>query len=72
MPKPSLAKKLQGSLIGFAIGDAMGATTEFCDKMQIQQLYGVVDHPRACGEHASNRSKIPAITGSSPRMRGAL
>ena len=30
MPKPSLAKKLQGSLIGFAIGDAMGATTEFC------------------------------------------
>lgn len=43
MPKPSLAKKLQGSLIGFAIGDAMGATTEFCDKMQIQQLYGVVD-----------------------------
>lgn len=43
MAKPSLSKRLQGSLIGFAIGDAMGATTEFATKMDIQQLYGVVD-----------------------------
>ena len=29
------------------------------------------DHPRACGEHAWNSSKITACTGSPPRLRGA-
>ena len=36
--------KILGSLIGFAIGDAMGATTEFMSKEQIQNQYGKVDH----------------------------
>ena len=27
-------------------------------------------HPRACGEHDANRSKLPDNAGSSPRLRG--
>lgn len=32
-----------GSLLGFAIGDAMGATTEFMTKGEIHQKYGEVN-----------------------------
>lgn len=35
--------KIQGSIIGMAIGDAMGATTEFMSKESIRQKYGIVD-----------------------------
>ena len=28
------------------------------------------DHPRACGEHTPVRSKLPSVSGSSPRLRG--
>lgn len=35
--------KIKGSLYGFAIGDAMGATTEFMDKRKIKSKYGIVD-----------------------------
>ena len=28
------------------------------------------DHPRVCGEHCTCVAVVPAITGSSPRMRG--
>lgn len=34
--------KIAGAIYGFAIGDAMGATTEFMDRKQIRQTYGVV------------------------------
>ena len=36
----ALKDKVLGSLIGFAIGDAMGATTEFMDKEAIKAQYG--------------------------------
>ena len=39
----TLKSKIQGSIIGMAIGDAMGATTEFMSKEQIKRKYGVVD-----------------------------
>lgn len=35
----NLKDKILGSLVGFAIGDAMGATTEFMTKEQIEQKY---------------------------------
>lgn len=38
----TLDDRIRGSLLGFAIGDAMGATTEFMDSMQIRHKYGVV------------------------------
>lgn len=34
--------RILGSLIGFAIGDAMGATTEFMSPEQIKETYGTV------------------------------
>lgn len=39
----NLKNKILGSLVGFAIGDAMGATTEFMTKEQIEQKYGQVN-----------------------------
>ena len=30
------------------------------------------DHPRGCGEHVTDRMTPDWISGSSPRMRGAL
>lgn len=39
----NLKDKILGSLVGFAIGDAMGATTEFMTKEQIEQKYGQVN-----------------------------
>ena len=38
----NLTSKIKGSLYGFAIGDAMGATTEFMDETQIKEKYGEV------------------------------
>lgn len=38
----NLRDKILGSLVGFAIGDAMGATTEFMTKEQIKDWYGQV------------------------------
>lgn len=35
--------KIRGALYGFAIGDAMGATTEFMNQESIQKKYGVLD-----------------------------
>lgn len=35
--------KVRGALYGFAIGDAMGATTEFMSREEIQKKYGVID-----------------------------
>jgi len=32
----------------------------------------VRDHPRACGEHRTTGAVCPKVTGSPPRMRGAL
>ena len=37
-----LESKIKGSLYGFAIGDAMGATTEFLNKKTVKKLYGDV------------------------------
>lgn len=38
----SLESRIKGALYGFAIGDAMGATTEFMTKESIKKKYGVV------------------------------
>lgn len=40
MTKEELRSKIRGSLYGFAIGDAMGATTEFMSDKDIQKKYG--------------------------------
>lgn len=37
-----MLNKIKGSMYGFAIGDAMGATTEFMDEVQIKKRYGEV------------------------------
>lgn len=37
-----MRNKIAGAIYGFAIGDAMGATTEFMDAKQIQKKYGKV------------------------------
>lgn len=34
--------KIAGAVYGFAIGDAMGATTEFMTHEQIRKVYGKV------------------------------
>lgn len=39
-----LINKVAGAIYGFAIGDAMGATTEFMTKDQIECIHGVVDN----------------------------
>lgn len=39
----SLRDKIAGSVYGFVIGDAMGATTEFLTKQQVARMYGQVD-----------------------------
>lgn len=38
----TLDDRIRGSLLGFAIGDAMGATTEFMSSSQIRAKYGIV------------------------------
>lgn len=41
--KSNTIDKLAGAMYGFAIGDAMGATTEFMAAADIKRIYGVVD-----------------------------
>ena len=38
----TLENKIAGAIYGFAIGDAMGATTEFMNHAQIKKQYGQV------------------------------
>lgn len=40
--KISLQSRIKGALYGFAIGDAMGATTEFMTHEEIKNKYGIV------------------------------
>lgn len=42
--KANLRNKVMGSLVGFAIGDAMGASTEFMTKDRIREIYGKVEN----------------------------
>lgn len=35
--------KIRGALYGFAIGDAMGATTEYMEPKEIKEKYGILD-----------------------------
>ena len=37
-----------------------------------QAMTSLKDHPRGCGEHATIRCQAGGMSGSSPRMRGAL
>lgn len=39
-----LRDKIKGSLYGFAIGDSMGATTEFMNPEEIKKKYGIVNN----------------------------
>ena len=39
----SIQSKIKGALYGFAIGDAMGATTEFMSASEIKRVYGQLD-----------------------------
>ena len=39
---PTIQSKIKGALYTFAIGDAMGATTEFMEEIQIKMRYGEV------------------------------
>lgn len=38
----SKSNKIAGAIYGFAIGDAMGATTEFMTWQQVQKFHGKV------------------------------
>ncbi len=40
--KISLKSRIKGALYGFAVGDAMGATTEFMSHSEIKEKYGIV------------------------------
>lgn len=42
--KAGIADKVAGAIFGFAIGDAMGATTEFMSANEVRQKYGIVDN----------------------------
>lgn len=42
--RAEIANKVAGAIFGFAIGDAMGATTEFMSASEIAYKYGVVDN----------------------------
>lgn len=42
--KSNIVDKVAGAIYGFAIGDAMGATTEFMTKDQIECIHGTVDN----------------------------
>lgn len=42
--KAMIGSRIEGAIYGFAIGDAMGATTEFMTKQQIKAQYGYVDN----------------------------
>ena len=35
--------KMKGALFGLAIGDALGGTTEFLTKAEIERKYGLVE-----------------------------
>lgn len=39
----NIQSKIKGALFGFAIGDAMGATTEFMTAHEVEKLYGQVN-----------------------------
>ena len=45
----TLESRIRGSLLGFAIGDAMGATTEFMNPREIQKKYRVLMDIRGGG-----------------------
>lgn len=40
----NLRNKIMGAIYGFAIGDAMGATTEFMEPKQIKKKYGILQN----------------------------
>lgn len=42
MEKKSVFDRVKGAIIGFMIGDALGATTEFMSKKEIKEEYGVL------------------------------
>lgn len=44
LTREQLLDKVKGAMYGFAIGDAMGATTEFMNKASIKKAYGRVDN----------------------------
>ena len=63
MKRFELKDHIAGAVYGFAVGDSVGATTEFMTKEQIRA-------PRACGDDPLVNSNLGNEPKCSPRMRG--
>ena len=63
MKRFELKDHIAGAVYGFAVGDSVGATTEFMTKEQIRA-------PRACGDDPYIELNGKKSTKCSPRMRG--
>ena len=59
----TMKDKVLGSLVGFAIGDAMGATTEFMNKQKIAKVYGRVENIMGGGWLRLPKGKTTDDTG---------
>ena len=63
MKRFELKDHIAGAVYGFAVGDSVGATTEFMTKEQIRA-------PRACGDDPESIVCTSETVACSPRMRG--
>ena len=63
MKRFELKDHIAGAVYGFAVGDSVGATTEFMTKEQIRA-------PRACGDDSDSITGAYKLCRCSPRMRG--
>ena len=63
MKRFELKDHIAGAVYGFAVGDSVGATTEFMTKEQIRA-------PRACGDDPNEKIAKTVFVLCSPRMRG--
>lgn len=63
MKRFELKDHIAGAVYGFAVGDSVGATTEFMTKEQIRA-------PRACGDDPGRDGEKGEKGECFPRMRG--